>query len=120
MPESTRSPFSYAILRLVPRIERGERFNAGIILFSLLLVFCLFVWDFIFPLATMIGGVAILVWIRFIRFPPIFEGYARKLARERYFTRSKYAHPEATIRTKPNRTTRTGRSTKAAKRRRRR
>ena len=33
MPEPTRSPFSYAILRVVPRIERGERFNAGVVLF---------------------------------------------------------------------------------------
>jgi hypothetical protein len=29
-----RSPFSYAILRVVPRVERGERFNAGVVLFS--------------------------------------------------------------------------------------
>ena len=33
MPERTRSPFSYAILRVVPRVERGERFNAGVVLF---------------------------------------------------------------------------------------
>ena len=33
MPEPPRSPFSYAILRVVPRVERGERFNAGVILF---------------------------------------------------------------------------------------
>jgi hypothetical protein len=33
VPESTRSPFSYAILRVVPRVERGERFNVGVILF---------------------------------------------------------------------------------------
>ena len=33
MPESTRRPFSYAILRVVPRIERGERFNVGVVLF---------------------------------------------------------------------------------------
>ncbi len=26
-------PFSYAILRLVPRVERGERFNVGVVLF---------------------------------------------------------------------------------------
>jgi hypothetical protein len=31
--ESARSPFSYAILRVVPRIERGERFNAGVVVF---------------------------------------------------------------------------------------
>ena len=33
MPESARSPFAYAILRVVPRVERGERFNAGVVLF---------------------------------------------------------------------------------------
>jgi hypothetical protein len=33
VPEPARSPFSYAILRVVPRVERGERFNAGVVLF---------------------------------------------------------------------------------------
>lgn len=33
MPESARSPFAYAVLRVVPRIERGERFNAGVVVF---------------------------------------------------------------------------------------
>jgi hypothetical protein len=33
VPGSARSPFSYAILRVVPRIERGERFNAGVVVF---------------------------------------------------------------------------------------
>jgi hypothetical protein len=27
------SPFSYLILRVVPSVERGERFNAGVVLF---------------------------------------------------------------------------------------
>jgi hypothetical protein len=93
---------------------------SGLIMFSLLIVFSLFVWDFIFVLLTMIGGSAILLWIRFYRFPPLFEAYARKLARERYFTRSKFAHPEATIRTKSARTSRSARTTRPAKRRRRR
>ncbi|HEY3335992.1 MAG TPA: DUF3037 domain-containing protein [Candidatus Limnocylindrales bacterium] len=30
----TRSPFEYAIIRVVPRVERGEAFNAGIVLMS--------------------------------------------------------------------------------------
>ena len=30
---SGSSPFSYAILRVVPRVERGERINAGVIVF---------------------------------------------------------------------------------------
>ena len=28
-----RSPFQYAIVRVVPRVERGERVNAGVVLF---------------------------------------------------------------------------------------
>ncbi len=28
------SPFSYAVVRLVPRVERGERMNVGVIVFS--------------------------------------------------------------------------------------
>jgi len=33
VPEPARSPFSYAVLRVVPRVERGERFNAGVVVF---------------------------------------------------------------------------------------
>jgi Protein of unknown function (DUF3037) len=33
VPEPVRRPFSYAILRGVPRGERGECFNAGVVLF---------------------------------------------------------------------------------------
>lgn len=29
-----RSPFQYAILRVVPRVERGECLNAGVVLFA--------------------------------------------------------------------------------------
>ena len=32
-PEQPRSPFAYAILRVVPRVERGERINAGVIVY---------------------------------------------------------------------------------------
>ncbi len=31
-PDGGRSPFEYAIVRVVPRVERGEAFNAGIVL----------------------------------------------------------------------------------------
>jgi hypothetical protein len=34
MPASPRSPFAYVILRVVPRVERGECINAGILLWS--------------------------------------------------------------------------------------
>ncbi len=30
---TTTAPFSYTILRVVPSVERGERFNVGVILF---------------------------------------------------------------------------------------
>lgn len=33
MPVVERAPFQYAVLRVVPSLERGERFNAGVILF---------------------------------------------------------------------------------------
>jgi hypothetical protein len=29
-----RNPFEYAVIRVVPRVERGEAFNAGIVLMS--------------------------------------------------------------------------------------
>ena len=30
----SRSPFEYAVIRVVPRVDRGEYLNAGIVLFS--------------------------------------------------------------------------------------
>ena len=33
MPDS-RSPYQYAIIRVVPRVERGERLNVGVVLLS--------------------------------------------------------------------------------------
>jgi hypothetical protein len=34
MPGSADSEFQYALLRVVPRIERGEQINAGVVLFA--------------------------------------------------------------------------------------
>ena len=34
MPAARPSPFEYAIVRVVPRVERGESMNAGIVLHS--------------------------------------------------------------------------------------
>jgi hypothetical protein len=68
--------------------------------FSLLLLFTVFSFDFIFVLPTMVGGAALYIWIRFIHFPPLIQAYEERLARQRYFQRSKTAHPEATIRAK--------------------
>ncbi len=33
MPEPDAKPFTYLILRVVPSVERGERFNVGVVLF---------------------------------------------------------------------------------------
>jgi hypothetical protein len=34
MPGSASEPFQYAVLRIVPDLERGEAVNAGVVLFS--------------------------------------------------------------------------------------
>jgi hypothetical protein len=34
MPDNPDSPFQYAVLRVVPDIERGEFLNAGVVLFA--------------------------------------------------------------------------------------
>jgi hypothetical protein len=70
----------------------------GLITFSLIIVEALFVFDFILVLATQLIGLGTLVWIRFIRFPPILRAHEQRLARERYFSKQKFADPEATIR----------------------
>ena len=70
----------------------------GLITFSLLIIEALFVFDFILVLATAIIGLGTLVWIRFFRFPPILRAHEQRLARQRYFTKQKFADPEATIR----------------------
>lgn len=33
MPEPEASPFTYLILRVIPSVERGERFNVGVVVF---------------------------------------------------------------------------------------
>ena len=69
--------------------------------FSLLLMYTVFGFDFLFVLPTMVGGAILFLWIRFIHFPPLINAYEERLARQRYFQRSKTAHPEATIRKRP-------------------
>ena len=72
----------------------------GVILFSLMIIYWIFRFDFILVLSTLVGGLAVLVWIRFVRFPPYFAAYERQLAKQRYYSRQRFAHPETTIRTK--------------------
>ena len=77
------------------------------ITFSLVVMYAIFAFDWFFVPSTLIIGIGTLVWVRFRRFPPVFAVYETRLAKMRYFTRSKYAHPEATIR--PKATPRTSR-----------
>jgi hypothetical protein len=72
----------------------------GISLFGLLLVAAVFNFYLIVLLVILFSGLAVMVWVRFIRFPPLLEVYEQKMAKQRYFTRSKFAHPESTIRPK--------------------
>ncbi|HXG39976.1 MAG TPA: hypothetical protein VNJ28_03455 [Candidatus Limnocylindrales bacterium] len=96
-----------------PYLEMYERLLwTGLATFSMLIVCALFVLDFLFVLATQVVGLGLLAWFRFVRYPPLFEAYAHQLARERYFSQRRFAHPEATIRQ------RAGRPVRRARRRR--
>jgi predicted membrane-bound dolichyl-phosphate-mannose-protein mannosyltransferase len=77
----------------------------GISLFGLVLVAATFQFYAFVLLAILLPGLAVLAWVRFVRFPPLFEIYEQKMAKQRYFTRSKFAHPESTIRPKTSRST---------------
>lgn len=74
-----------------------------VITFSLMIVYWIFRFDFIIVLGTLVTGLAVLVWIRFVRFPPYFQAYERQLAKQRYYSRERFTRPESTIRTKGKR-----------------
>lgn len=81
----------------------------GLITFSMLMIEALFKFDFFIVLATEFIGIGTLIWIRFRRFPPILASHEARLARERYYTKQKFADPEATIRRRGGRRARTQR-----------
>ena len=68
----------------------------GLITFSLLIIESLFVFDYFLVLLTQIIGLGTMVWIRFIRFPPVLRAHEQRLARERYFTKQKFARRSRT------------------------
>jgi hypothetical protein len=88
---------------------------AGVIFFFLLFIYALFHFIFLSVVISIGIGVGVLLWIRFVRFPPYLAAYETQLARSRYYSKQKFAHPEATIRPK-----RTARSRAARSQRRRR
>ena len=75
----------------------------GVIAFGLMLVYFVFHFDWIIVLSTLIAGLATMVWVRFVRFPPYFRAYERQLAKQRYFTRERFTRPESTIRSRSSR-----------------
>ena len=72
----------------------------GIITFFLLVMGALFVFDFAVELTILLVGLGVFLWVRFWRYPALFEAYEVQLARQRYLARAKASRPEATIRTK--------------------
>ena len=112
-----------ALHRHAPHLDMWEWLLwTGISLFGLLLVAAVFNFYLIVLFVILFSGLAVLLWVRFVRFPPLLDAYEHKLAKQRYFTRSKFAHPESTIRPKGAKTT-TARATagraRASKRKRR-
>ncbi len=75
----------------------------GVVTASLMLVYWVFHFDMILVLGTLVAGLGTLVWVRYRKFPPEFAAYERQLAKQRYFTRERFAHPETTIRAKNSR-----------------
>ena len=75
----------------------------GVIVYSLVIVYWIFRFDMIIVLSTIGVGMGMFAWIRFVRFPPYFRAYERQLAKQRYFSRERFSHPETTIRTKSSR-----------------
>ncbi|MEO7664329.1 MAG: hypothetical protein ABIV26_04330 [Candidatus Limnocylindrales bacterium] len=72
----------------------------GLITLFLVVIGALFLFDFAVVLVIAIIGLGVLAWIRFVRFPPLFDAYEHQLARQRYLSRAKAAKPEATIRSR--------------------
>ena len=76
----------------------------GICVFGLILVCAIFSFYFLVVIGTIIVGCVTFVWIRFVRFPPLIEGYNNQLRRARFFSQKKYATAEATVRSRKSAT----------------
>jgi len=88
--------------RFEPLVGMQEWFLwTGLITFGLVLIESLFRFYFLLVLATVVVGLAVYAWTRYRYFPPIVAAYNQQLRRTRFFSQSKYKHPEATIRQRP-------------------
>lgn len=72
----------------------------GIITFFLVVMGALFQFDFAVVLVILVAGLGTFLWVRFWRYPALFETYELQLARQRYLSRNKATRPETTIRSK--------------------
>lgn len=70
----------------------------AICVFGLILVEAIFHFYFVTVLLTLGIGLATFIWVRFFRFPPMIAMYNQQLRRARFFSQSRYRHPEATVR----------------------
>jgi hypothetical protein len=75
-------------------------FWTGLAFFGLLLVYATFKFYFVFVLVTLVVGIGTMVWIRWVRFPPLIAAYNAILRRELYQSQKRYATAESTIRAK--------------------
>jgi hypothetical protein len=75
-------------------------FWTGLAFFGLMLVYAIFKFYFVFVLLTLVVGIGTMIWIRFIRFPPLIESYNKAIRREQYLSEKRYYSPETTIRSK--------------------
>jgi hypothetical protein len=87
----------------------------AIIVFGLILVCAIFKFYFLIVLGTIIVGCITFVWIRFVRFPPLIEGYNNQLRRARSQSQKRYQTVEATVRQRKS----AGATTSGKRRRRR-
>jgi hypothetical protein len=75
-------------------------FWTGLTVFGLLLVYAIFKFYFVFVLITLIVGIGTMIWIRWVRFPPLIKVYNGVRRREQYLSQKRYATAESTIRAK--------------------
>jgi hypothetical protein len=73
---------------------------SGLALFGLVLTASVFAFEFIVLLVILAVGLGAMLWIRFLRFPPMLRAYEVRLAKQRYYTKTKFSRPETTIRPK--------------------
>ena len=72
----------------------------SVITFSLIATGAVFSFDFAVMLVIVLSGLGVMTWVRFRRYPPLFEAYDAQLARQRYMAARTSVTPEATIRSR--------------------